>query len=30
MIAFVGELVFMLWLLARGWKLQAPPALSAR
>ena len=27
MIAFVGELVFMLWLLARGWKLQAPPEL---
>ncbi|MDH3646016.1 MAG: DUF4386 domain-containing protein [Gammaproteobacteria bacterium] len=24
MITFVGEIIFMLWLLARGWKIQEP------
>lgn len=27
-IAFLGELVFMLWLLIRGWKIQEPAARS--
>ncbi len=29
MITFLGELVFMLWLLIRGWKLQQPTAWRA-
>jgi hypothetical protein len=27
-ITFFGELVFMLWLLIRGWKIKAPTADS--
>jgi hypothetical protein len=27
-ITFFGELVFMLWLLIRGWKIQEPQAES--
>ena len=28
MITFFGELIFMLWLLVRGWKIQEPTAYS--
>lgn len=27
LVTFFGELVFMAWLLARGWRIQEPPAL---
>jgi len=27
-VTFFGELIFMLWLLIRGWKIQEAPALT--